>query len=290
MRSQEDFTPVFASAAVSIVDLGGCRVAAWVGTITIVGAEGEELPLAGGRQTPGVVRVGDTVRRPTRPHSPFVHDLLRHLEAVDFQEAPRLLGVDGRGREILTFVEGEVPHDRGSRPLSDVRLANTAGLIRRLHDATAGSALAADAEIVAHNEIGPHNTVFVGERPVAFIDWDDASPGTRLFDLANAVWSFAGVGDGGGPLAEQGRRIGLMCDAYGWGDTDAIVEEIRADLKRALANHERAGRAKAADIFRDMVRWMDENGGKLKALASLNHPCLGPPGRSVPDDGGRDRQ
>ena len=68
-----------------------------------------ETPLAGGRQTAGVVRVGDTVRRPTGPHSPFVHDLLRHLEAVGFGGAPGLLGVDEWGREVLAFVEGECP-------------------------------------------------------------------------------------------------------------------------------------------------------------------------------------
>ena len=225
----------------------------------------KEVPLMGGRQTAGVVRVGDTVRRPTGPHSTFVHDLLRHLEAVGFRGAPRLLGIDERGREILTYVEGEVPHDEDA--LSDARLANVASMIRRFHEATAGSALAAGAEIVAHNELGPHNTVFLGDEPVAFLDWDDAAPSTRQFDLANAVWCFVNVGEGGGPVGEQARRIRLICNAYGWDDTDAIVDEIRADLGRALSNHERAGRQKAAGIFREMVGWMDENGEQLKRLA-----------------------
>jgi aminoglycoside phosphotransferase (APT) family kinase protein len=233
--------------------------------MTVVYAEGRELPLAGGRQTPGVVRVGNTVRRPTGPHSPFVHDLLRYLEAVGFEGAPKLLGVDERGREILTFVEGKVPHDHGAYSPADARLAIVASMIRRFHDATAGSLLAAGAEIVAHNELGPHNTVFVGDEPVAFIDWDDAAPGTRLFDLANAVWCFVDVGEDGGPVGEQARRIRLMCDAYGWDDPRAIVDEIRADLRRALANHERARRRKAADIFREMVRWIDAHADELKA-------------------------
>jgi aminoglycoside phosphotransferase (APT) family kinase protein len=230
-------------------------------------AASEEIPLPGGYTTAGVVRVGDTVRRPTGPRSPFVHDLLRHLERIGFEGAPRLLGIDERSREILTFVEGEVLHDHGEYSPSDAQLANAARLIRHFHDATAGSSLAAGAEIVAHNELGPHNTVFSGEEPVAFIDWDDAAPGTRLFDLANAVWSFVDVGEGGGPVAEQARRVRLMCDAYGWYDTDAIVDEIRADLKRALADHERAGRKKPADIFREMVAWMETHGEELKRLA-----------------------
>lgn len=224
-----------------------------------------EIPLVGGRQTEGIVRVGDTVRRPTGPNFLFVHDLLRYLEASGFSGAPRLLGVDERGREVLSFVEGEVPHDPSLYSPSEPRLLKVAALIRRFHDATAGSALAAGAEIVAHNELGPHNTVFIGVEPVAFIDWDDAAPGTRLFDLANAIWCFVDVGDGGGPVKEQARRIRLMCDAYGWGDPHAIIDEIYADLRRAHANHDRAGRWKASAIFREMIGWMDAHADELKA-------------------------
>jgi aminoglycoside phosphotransferase len=179
---------------------------------------GEEL-LAGGRQTRGVVRVRDTVRRPMGPHSEFVHELLRYLEDVGFEGAPRLLGVDERGREILTFIEGEVLHDHAAYSPTDAMLTNVGSLIRRFHDAMAGSRLAGDAEIVCHNELGPHNTVFAGDVPIAFIDWDDAAPGTRLFDLANAIWSFADVGEEGGSVAFQARRIRLMCDSYGCGMT-----------------------------------------------------------------------
>ena len=55
-----------------------------------------------------VKRIGDTVRRPVQRWSPAVHSLLRHLEAVGFSGAPRFLGIDELGREILSFVSGEV--------------------------------------------------------------------------------------------------------------------------------------------------------------------------------------
>lgn len=229
----------------------------------------DEIPLTGGRQTSGIVRVGDTVRRPMGPRSPFVHELLRYLETVGFGAAPRVLGVDGRGREILTFVEGRVFHEYGEYRLSDAQLANAAALIRRFHDATEGSRLAAGAEIVAHNELGPHNAVFIGDEPVSFIDWDDAAPGTRLFDFANAVWSFADVGEGGGPVEEQARRVRLMCDTYGWDDPREIVDEIHADLRRALVNHERVGRRGPARVFREMVRWISAHAEELKAHANI---------------------
>ena len=70
--------------------------------------EAAEIPLLGGDMTRGVVRVGGTVRRPVRPHTPAVHALLRHLEAADFEGAPRVLGVDARNREVLTYLPGVV--------------------------------------------------------------------------------------------------------------------------------------------------------------------------------------
>ncbi len=68
----------------------------------------EEQPLTGGNVSDGVVRVGDTVRRPVGPWTPAVHALLTHLHEVGFRAAPRPLGIDGQGREVLTVVPGNV--------------------------------------------------------------------------------------------------------------------------------------------------------------------------------------
>ncbi|MEU5025709.1 hypothetical protein [Streptomyces milbemycinicus] len=43
-----------------------------------------EVSLASGRITPGVVRVGNTVRRPVTAASPFVAELLGHLQQQGF--------------------------------------------------------------------------------------------------------------------------------------------------------------------------------------------------------------
>jgi hypothetical protein len=64
---------------------------------------------AGSQVIAGVVRVGDTVRRAAGPWTPAVHALLRHLRDAGFSGAPLPLGVDGDGREVLTFVPGAVP-------------------------------------------------------------------------------------------------------------------------------------------------------------------------------------
>ena len=60
---------------------------------------GIETPLRGGNMSSGVVRVGDTVRRPAGPWTPAVHALLDHLHSVGFRGAPRPLGLDRAGEK-----------------------------------------------------------------------------------------------------------------------------------------------------------------------------------------------
>lgn len=120
-------------------------------------AGGDEEPLLGGRITPGVVRVGATVRRPVGSHSPFVHELLLALDRAGFAGAPRFLGIDERGREILSFIEGVVPGNL-DKDIDDEQLAAAAGLLRRFHDVTAATELTQGQECVCHNDISPVNT------------------------------------------------------------------------------------------------------------------------------------
>ena len=92
------------------------------------------IALTGGRTTTGVVRIGNTVHRPIGARAAFVHELLRHLGAREFGGAPRLLGVDSVGREMLSFLPGNVPPELGD--FSDSQLVAAARLLRQLHDAT----------------------------------------------------------------------------------------------------------------------------------------------------------
>ena len=81
---------------------------------SVVGGTGGEL-LAGGRTSPGVVRIGNTVHRPVRRWTTTVHAVLRHLERAGFTEAPRVLGFDDAGREVLTYLQGRRPVRRPGR-------------------------------------------------------------------------------------------------------------------------------------------------------------------------------
>jgi len=223
-----------------------------------------EVPLLGGQLTPGIVRIGNTVRRLPKGNASFVHELLLWLEKQGFDFAPRFLGMDEQSLEILSYLEGQTWPDSGSQ-LSDDLLVQAAQAIRQYHDLTAGSQLSQDHEIVAHNELGPHNTIFQDGYLVGFIDWDDAAPGTRLRDLANAIYNYVDVSHWSLQSAdEQARRIRLMCAAYGWDDHLAIINDFEADLQQALRNHERAGRTGAIKIFAGEVEWMRQRALELR--------------------------
>ena len=75
--------------------------------------------------------------------------LLSYLEAQGFDGTPRYLGVDERRRQVFSYLEGDVPAELDAE-LSDEALVEAARLIRRFHDATAGSALAGEHETVCH--------------------------------------------------------------------------------------------------------------------------------------------
>lgn len=220
--------------------------------------ESRETTLTGGRITEGVIRAGDTVRRPAGPHTPFVHSLLDHLKDVGFDGAPRVLGIDEENREILTFIEGYVPPDLAT--WSEEQLVRAAILIRRFHDATAGSPHAGDEEVVCHDDLSPCNTVFVEGMPSAFIDFDTASPGPRDRDLGYALWMFLDLGPDGADISTQGHRIRLMCDVYGldgrFDPIQAIARSQQMTLERSRSRLRAGGSASSVAYARDSVEWI----------------------------------
>ncbi len=126
-----------------------------------------EVPLLGG-DVNVVVRVGDTVRRPVGPRG--VQALLRWYEHVGFEGAPRFLGIDDQGREVLSYVEGEPAF--APVPAGDEVVAAVGRLLRRAHDAPAGFSPPADAgwdthvagmdagEVICHLDLDWTNVIF----------------------------------------------------------------------------------------------------------------------------------
>ncbi len=206
-------------------------------------SQDQEIPMPGGDVTEGVVRMGDTVRRPMGPHSELVHRALVHLSDADVDFAPRFLGVDEKGREILSFIDGEVADRPWPGWVADPdRGVSVAKVLRRLDDALASFGLPGDlpvrswpsgapepvgppASFLGHRDVTPENTVFRDGRAVALIDFDLLKPSSKVDEVANlllwwAGWTapedrdpvFAGVDPG-----ERGR---LLAEAYGLSDEE----------------------------------------------------------------------
>jgi hypothetical protein len=217
-----------------------------------------------------VVRVGDTVRRPLSARADFVHRLLGFFERHGWAGAPRFRGVDRQGREVLTFLDGHVAWrpDQPAAVGSDDSLIRVAELVREFHDLTAGTPLAGDDEVVCHNDLSPKNTVYrdlgAGLRPVAFIDWDIAAPGARIHDVAHVCWQYLGLGPSVTDVAEAGRRIRLIADAYGLSDRAQLIETIMWWQERCWRGIETA----AARGDQAMVRLRD-SGASAAVRADL---------------------
>lgn len=184
-------------------------------------------PLSGGNMAE-VVRRGTTVLRPVGVWTPAVHRLLRRLHEAGVSEAPVPLGITDDQREILTFLPGTVP----SYPMpewvwTDAALASAARLLRRIHDVTAGADMSGPwrapthepVEVICHNDFAGYNLVFDAGSVVGAIDWDFASPGPRLWDLAYLAYRMVPVtaadwGDGR-TAAQRHRRIERLLSVYG---------------------------------------------------------------------------
>ena len=218
----------------------------------------DEVPLSGGRITQGVVRVADTVRRPPQPNSELVRVLLAHLAALHLEIAPRYLGTDQQGREMFSYLAGDVPVELDAS-FSDATLTIAAQLIRRFHDATAATELASGQEVVCHNDLSPCNFVFRSGKPVAMIDFDNAAPGTRLHDLGYAVFLWLNLGTDGPDATEQARRIEIFCDAYGTapgtGIINAIETAVAANIQRLRADE----RLTDVEWWQAQLDWIEQH-------------------------------
>jgi hypothetical protein len=214
-----------------------------------------EIPLGGGRVTQGVVRVGDTVRRPVRKNSSFVRSLLTQLHDRGFEAAPQYLGADERGREVFSFLPGFVPPDLDPT-IRDETLVAAAGLIRRYHDATAGLEIAAPHEVVCHNDLSPCNFVFRDQRPVAIIDFDAAAPGERLHDLGYAIFLWLNLGADGPDPSEQARRMRVFCGGYGIEPTIEVVRAVIAAVAKNVRQLQSSGRKSDAEWWETQRDWL----------------------------------
>src|ERR1700678_566418 len=198
-----------------------------------------------------VVRIGRTVRRAVHQNTPAVKALLGHLEETGFAAAPRWLGFDEEGRETLSYITGTA----GNYPLkphvlSESTLTRIGLLLRRFHDATINFSLPENVvwhntidpkrEVICDGDVGPYNIIFPNNAPVALIDFERATPGPRIWDIAFVVYRFAPLCDSPKqgftpPVLEQiAGRIRLFLNAYGFTQNDNLFDWIQLRLKTEI--------------------------------------------------------
>lgn len=204
--------------------------------------DGESLP---GGNVGGAVRIGATARRPTGPWTPAVHALLDHLATAGLDGVPRVLGIDARGREVLTYLPGRTCPD-GEAP--DHVIVEAMHWLRRYHAAVrdfrpTGSvrwrfsdrSMDRD-EIICHHDVAPYNVVVdESQRLVGVIDWDVAGPGHPLDDLAFSAWNFVPLWRDVG-VRESARRLRLLCASYGAIRPSDVLAGVVPRISGAVAN------------------------------------------------------
>lgn len=230
------------------------------------GGGAREEVLEGGNLS-RVVRIGDTVRRPTGPWTPTIHALLRHLDAFD--GSPRVLGIDEQDREILELVPGAMAWPELGALATDEGLARAADLLRRYHLTVADFVVPADAvwqlpdmapdcepfiggegTIICHNDCAAWNLV-MGEDRWAFIDWDVAGPRPRMWDVAYAIRGMVLVD----PDSDLTHRIAVFSDAYGLDAVERrhLPEVVVARIESSISLMRRRAEA-GAEPWRSLWR------------------------------------
>jgi hypothetical protein len=223
----------------------------------------------------GVTVVDGTVRRPTGRWTPAVHALLLHLERVGFEGAPRVLGLDADGREILTYLPSE-SRSRVDAPKTDEALVALGRLLRRLREAVTGFVPPADSvwrltrpfqpgDIICHNDVNPGNVVYRGGLPYALIDWDLAGPGSPEDDFVRAAillaplvpddvcraWGFDVVPD-------RAHRLRRLTDGYGVEAGSWLLDAAEALERRDLADLAAYGRRGVSPYDRFLATGSEE--------------------------------
>lgn len=214
----------------------------------------EEILVGGNVST--VVRVGDTVRRSSGPWTADVHVLLRHVRARGFDLAPKPIGVDRAGREVLQYIKGStvgVEHPWPAWAWTDDLLIQAGAALRQYHEAVSdfspegpfrsrlGESTFRPGDIACHNDFAPYNVVF-RDRLVGVIDWDIVSASPPVWDLAFVAWQWVPLHHerlarelGAPPMAAAPRRLALLCEAYGASKVHDLVDTI---VRRVTASRD----------------------------------------------------
>ena len=237
-----------------------------------------------------VVKVGDTVRRSPGPWTPTIHQLLSHVRAKGLLWVTEPIGFDEVGREVLSFIPGDVPHNMPEWIWEEHLLTEIARALREWHDATAdfsapnakwGLPSSSPREVICHNDFAPYNCIFSNGKFVGVIDFDFCSPGSRIWDLAYTAYRFVPLVPGPdannsisgdkSPFEVLGMtaRLKLFLSSYGAvrglapigcseliGTTIGRLNAIASWTEEFVRSQGNAALADQPAMYRDHARWL----------------------------------
>lgn len=215
------------------------------------GGADDEVPLWvwGAAEQPSRARWrAGVVYRDAGPQSATVLAFLRHLEAVGFAGAPRVIGSGFAedGREMLAYIPGASPQPYA---WGEDEVAGVGALLRGLHSAAAtfvpppgacwqpwfGRDLPGASPVTGHCDTGPWNIIARDGAPVALVDFEFAGPVDAIWELAQAAWLNAQLHDddlaerwGLPDAAGRARQVRLILDGYGLpaGQREGFIDKM----------------------------------------------------------------
>jgi len=201
----------------------------------------------------GPSRSGNEVSKPRGTWTRASFELLKFLEGRQFNGAPRAIRIGESGEGVFSYMEGHVASGAPCPGYvwSKDSLVGVTKLLACLHDTTKGwipgskdwlkiPGAPESSEVMCHNDAAPWNTLFRNEQPAAFIDWDSAAPGTRLWDIGYLAWHWVPLWPderakehGFVELSTRAARLALIAAAYGNGITCTEILDAAMSRQRA---------------------------------------------------------
>ena len=201
--------------------------------------------LEGGNMNSPILR-GKFIYKSVTTATATIHELLKHVISKGIEWVPESFGVDTEGKHVLSYIEGDVPHDTPEWIWEERILLDIASRLRLWHDAThdfyyknAQWLLENDEghEVICHNDFAPYNCVFRNKQFTGLIDFDTCSPGSRLWDIAYTAYRFVPIrptDDGQlyielSPFSQQAMidRLRRFLKAYSFNKKDFLYTEIQ---------------------------------------------------------------
>jgi thiamine kinase-like enzyme len=242
----------------------------------------EEIPFVSGESKQKVVRVGDTVRKEPTENRELIREVMIQLAEDSFQYSPRYLGIDDKGREMMTYIDGQ---QMNHTKITIALMKQAVEVLREFHDILSVSELSGEEETLLHTDFAPWNLIVNGDKLVGVVDFDDVKPGKRIYDVAYICWNLLDIGSKDSDFSEEEiyKYLPILLDSYGEIEPSDFVYALLSEQHRILKRRERRvweveegqereNRKQICVEISKQIEWVKENRENIKkALKQKSH-------------------